>query len=118
MAVLIREQFVDLWRPVFTEDSPREEAVQAAWTRTRALLDERYGPRLTDAQARHLINELVVAWLLRALSPSASVADGELSTLAQQAALWLGLLDVDLDHIFSGYFNELQRWGIFSSRQD
>lgn len=62
---------------------------------------------------RDLLAEMAVAWLLRALSPNVSALDTELASLAQQAALWLGVLRCDLDRVYDGYFHLLQEWGVY-----
>ncbi len=113
MAAPIRESFAGIWRPVFADGCPPESAVADAWARTRALLVQQYGPRLTHEQVQSLLTEMVIAWLLRALSPSATAADTELASLAQQAALWLGALRFDLDRVYEGYYPLLQAWGVY-----
>lgn len=114
MATTTQEPFSDIWRPVFAGGCPAEAAVADAWTRTQQLLVERYGAGLTAKRRQELAGEMAIAWLLRAFSPSATAADTERASLAVQAALSLGVLRYDLDHLYEGYYRLLQRWAVYS----
>src|SRR5262249_34070536 len=105
MVTKTQEDFAAIWRPVFSGGFPEDSAVAEAWARTRQLFVEEYGARLTDLQKQHMIGEMTIAWLVRALSPSASAADTERATLAQQVALWLGQFRYDLDRLYTGYYD-------------
>jgi hypothetical protein len=103
-----RTSFGTIWRPVFAGREPTEAEVAHAWGRTRRLFADEYGAGLTPRQAEVLLEEMAIAWLLRALSPVATAEDAERATLAQQAALWLGVLSYDLDRVYDGYYRLLQ----------
>jgi hypothetical protein len=107
------DRYAAIWRPVFAAGYPAESTVTEAWAQTRQMFAETYGPGLTDTQQREMAGEMTVAWLLRALSPAATAVDTERATLAQQAALWLGLCGYDLDRIYDGYYQLLQGWGVY-----
>jgi hypothetical protein len=113
MTTARRERFAAIWRPVFGAEVPSESDVAGAWASTRALLAEQYGAGLTEQRCREMAGEMAIAWLLRALAPSASAADTELASLAQQAALWLGAFPYDLDRVYEGYYRLLQAWGAY-----
>jgi hypothetical protein len=113
MATTTRESFAGIWRPVFADGSPSESAVAAAWEGTQRLLAEQYGRGLSSKQLQDMVAEMAIAWLLRAFSPSATAADTELASLAQQAALWLGVFRYDLDRVYEGYYHLLQAWGTY-----
>lgn len=112
MVTTTQESFSAIWRPVFADGRPPEAAVAGAWVRTQQLFVDQYGAGLTEKQRREMVAEMAIAWLLRAFSPSATAADTERATLAQQAALWLDTLRYDLDRLYDGYYHLLQEWGI------
>lgn len=113
MAIMARTDFAAIWRPVFAQGVAPEHALARAWARTQQFFAQQYGSHLTEAQCQDLLEEMTVAWLLRALAPGASASDTELSTLAQQAALALGLLRYDLARVYEGYFQLLEGWGVY-----
>jgi hypothetical protein len=113
MATKTQESFATIWRPVFANGCPPESAVADAWARTQRLLVARYGAGLTERQRQEMVGEMAIAWLLRAFSPSATAADTEQASLAQQAALWLGVLRYDLDRLYEGYYHLLQEWAMY-----
>jgi hypothetical protein len=113
MTTIQRERFAAIWRPVFGAEVPSELDVDRAWARTKALLSEQYGSGLTEQRCREMVGEMAIAWLLRALAPSASAADTEQASLAQQAALWLGAVPYDLARVYEGYYRLLQAWGAY-----
>lgn len=109
----VREAFNAIWQPVFRDGTPDEAAVRDAWARTRDLLAAVYGPDLSEEHMRDLLAEIALAWLLRAMSPTADAADSALASLAQQAALALGVLAYDVDRVYEGYFRLLRAWGVY-----
>ncbi len=113
MVASVRQAFTAIWRPVFQDGAADDAAVQAAWSRTHDLLAALYGPDLTGEQARDLLAEMTLAWLLRAMAPTASAEDSDIASLAQQAALALGALTYDLSRVYEGYFRLLRAWGVY-----
>ncbi|MGH2585673.1 MAG: hypothetical protein ACRDJE_12235 [Dehalococcoidia bacterium] len=113
MITKMQESFSAIWGPVFADGWPPEAAVADAWARTNQLLVEQYGADVTDEQRREMVSEMAIAWLVRALSPSATAADTERASLAQQVALWLSVLRYDLDRLYEGYYHLLQKWGVY-----
>lgn len=113
MVASVRQAFTAIWRPVFEDSGADDATVQAAWSRTRDLLAALYGPDLTNEQARDLLAEMTLAWLLRAMAPTARAEDSEAASLAQQAALALGALTYDLNRVYEGYFRLLRTWGVY-----
>ena len=111
MATTPPESFAAIWRPVFADCYPSDAVVATAWARTQWLLVERYDGGLAEERCREMLGELAIASVLRAFSPSATPADTELASLAQQAALWLNAIRYDLDHLYEGYYRLLQEWG-------
>jgi hypothetical protein len=114
MTTKTQESYTAIWRPLFADGCPPDDAaVAAAWARTQQLFIEQYGPNLSRRQREEMACEMAIAWLLRALSPTASAEDTERATLAQQAALALGIFRYDLDRLYDGYYGLLQAWGVY-----
>jgi hypothetical protein len=113
MTTTVGETFASIWRPVFADGCPAESAAADAWARTQRLFAGEYGAGLSVRQCEEMAGEMALAWLLRAMSPRATAADTELASLAQHAALWLGMLTHDLDRVYEGYYHLLQAWGMY-----